>query len=150
LSNDKESFPSSGDEWLRLSYFVMRSHRFKSISRSLFLLCALLRFAEVVYAQSGGLALTHVTIIDPAVGTPQQDMTILVHGPDIAAVGPAKRITIPTSDKVIDGTGKFVIPGDMHSHFRDARRDLKIDREEFQTVIKYSDLEIVDKCFACT
>jgi len=129
LSNDKESFPSSGDEWLRLSYFVMRSHRFKSISRSLFLLCALLRFAEVVYAQSGGLALTHVTIIDPAVGTPQQDMTILVHGPDIAAVGPAKRITIPTSDKVIDGTGKFVIPGlwDMHSHFRDARRDLKMD-----------------------
>jgi len=40
--------------------------------------------------------------------TPQQDMTILVHGHDIAAVGRAKRITIPASDKVIDGTGKFV------------------------------------------
>jgi len=35
-------------------------------------------------------------------------MTILVHGHDIAAVGRAKRITIPASDKVIDGTGKFV------------------------------------------
>jgi imidazolonepropionase-like amidohydrolase len=130
----------------------MRSHRFKLILRSLFLLCALLRFSGVVHAHSGGLALTHVTIIDPAVGKPQQDMPFLVRGHDIAAVGRAKRITIPASEKVIDGTGKFVIPGvwDMHSHFRDARRDLKIDREEFQTVIKYSHLEIVDKCFACT
>jgi imidazolonepropionase-like amidohydrolase len=125
----------------------MRSHRFKLILRSLFLLCALLGLSGVVHAQSGGLALTHVTIIDP-----QQDMTILVRGHDIAAVGRAKRITIPASEKVIDGTGKFVIPGvrDIHSHFRDARRDLKIDRESFQTAIKYSHLEIVDKCFACT
>jgi imidazolonepropionase-like amidohydrolase len=86
----------------------MRSHRFKSILRFLFLLCPLLGFAGAVHAQSGGLALTHVTIIDPAVGTPQQDMTILVHRHDIAAVARAKRITIPGSDKVIDGTGKFV------------------------------------------
>jgi imidazolonepropionase-like amidohydrolase len=111
-----------------------------------------IRVCGVVHTQSGGLALTHVTIIDPAVGKPQQDMTFLVRGHDIAALGRAKRITIPASDKVIDRTGKFVIPGvwDMHSHFRDARRDLKIDRESFQTAIKYSHLEIVDKCFACT
>jgi len=89
----------------------MRSHRFKSILHPLFLLCALLGFAGAVHAQSAGLALTHVTIIDPAVGTPQQDITILVQGHDIAAVGRAKRMTIPASDKVIDGTGKFVIPG---------------------------------------
>jgi imidazolonepropionase-like amidohydrolase len=86
-------------------------------------------FAGLVHAQSGNLALTHVTVIDPAVGKPQQDMTILVRGHDIVAVGQANRITIPASAKVIDGTGKFVIPGlwDMHSHFRDARRDLKMD-----------------------
>jgi imidazolonepropionase-like amidohydrolase len=110
----------------------MRSHRFKLILRSLFLLCARLGFSGVVHAQSGGLALTHATIIDPAVGK-TQDMTFLVRGHDIAAVGRAKRITIPAPDKVIDGTGKFVIPGvwDMYSHFRDARRDLKIDREKF-------------------
>ena len=106
----------------------MRSHRFKSTLCALFVLCALLGFARVVLAQSGGLALTHVTIIDPGVGKPQQDMTILVRGHDIAAVGRAK-VTIPASATVIDGTGKFVIPGlwDMHSHFRDARRDLKMD-----------------------
>jgi len=106
----------------------MRSHRFKSALCALFVLCVLLGFARVVLAQSGGLALTHVTIIDPGVGKPQQDMTILVRGHDIAAVGRAK-VTIPASATVIDGTGKFVIPGlwDMHSHFRDARRDLKMD-----------------------
>ena len=58
-----------------------------------------------------------------------QDMTILVRGHDIATVGRAKQVTIPTSAKVIDGAGKFVIPGlwDMHSHFRDAGRDRKMD-----------------------
>jgi imidazolonepropionase-like amidohydrolase len=112
-----------------MSNFVVRSHRFNSVLRSLFVLCALLVFAGVVLAQSGGLALTHVTIIDPGVDKPQQDMTILVRGHDIAAVGRAKQVTIHTSVKVIDGTGKFVIPGlwDMHSHFRDAGRDLKMD-----------------------
>ena len=111
------------------SNFVMRCHRFKSILYSLFVLCALLGFARAVLAQSGGLALTHVTIIDPAVGKPQQDMTILVRGQNIAAVGRARQVTIPASATVIDGTGKFVIPGlwDMHSHFRDAGRDLKMD-----------------------
>jgi hypothetical protein len=43
----------------------------------------LLGFVRVVSAQSGGLALTHVTIIDPGVGKPQQDMTILVHGQEL-------------------------------------------------------------------
>ena len=129
-SDEKESSSLAGTNGSRLvSNVVMRSHCFKSMLRSLFVLCALLGFARVVLAQSGGLALTHVTIIDPGVGKPQQDMTILVRGHDISAVGRAKQVTIPTSDKVIDGTGKFVIPGlwDMHSHFRDAGRDLKMD-----------------------
>lgn len=110
-------------------FVAMRSHRFKSIVRSVFALCALLEVASVVLAQSGGLALTHVTIIDPGIGKPQRDMIILVRGQDIAAVGRAKQVTLPDAVRVIDGTGKFVIPGlwDMHSHFRDARRDLEMD-----------------------
>jgi imidazolonepropionase-like amidohydrolase len=102
---------------------------FKTILHSLFVICALLALAQVGVAQSGGLALTHVTVIDPGVSKPQQDMTILVRGHDIAAVGRSKVVKIPNSYKVIDGTGKFVIPGlwDMHSHFRDAGRDIKMD-----------------------
>ncbi len=107
----------------------MRSDYFKSILRSLVVLCAVIRFGQELPAQSDGLALTHVTIIDPSVGKPQPDMTILVRGQDIVAVGRAKTVKVPASDRVIDGTGKFVIPGlwDMHSHFRDAGRDLKMD-----------------------
>jgi imidazolonepropionase-like amidohydrolase len=107
----------------------MRPHCLKSVLCSLVVLCALMGFASVVLAQSGGLALTHVTIIDPGFGKAQHDMTILVRGHDIVAVGRAKQVKIPTSAKVIDGTEKFVIPGlwDMHSHFRDAARDLKMD-----------------------
>lgn len=107
----------------------MRPHCLKSVLCSLVVLCALTGFASVVLAQSGGLALTHVTIIDPGFGKAQHDMTILVRGHDIIAVGRAKQVKIPTSAKVIDGTEKFVIPGlwDMHSHFRDAARDLKMD-----------------------
>ena len=56
-------------------------------------------------------------------------MTILTHGRGIASVRRTKILKIPASARVIDGTGKFVIPGlwDMHMHFRDANRDLKMD-----------------------
>jgi len=126
----EESLTPSGTIrfWL-VSNFIMRTRAFKSIGRSLFALCVLLGFARVVFAQSGGLALTHVTIVDPSVGKLQPGMTILIRGHDIAAVGRAKQVTIPDSAEVIDGRGKFVIPGlwDMHVHFRDAARDLKMD-----------------------
>jgi imidazolonepropionase-like amidohydrolase len=108
-----------------------RLNSFKSVSSFLFVVGALLGlYAHAGFAQSGGgLALTHVTIIDPSVGKPQPDMTILVSGHDIVAVGRAKTVKISASDHVIDGTGKFVMPGlwDMHSHFRDPGRDIKMD-----------------------
>ena len=92
-------------------------------------LCALKSFALAAVAQPSNVAIVHVTIIDPTAGKPQPDMTIVVRDRSIVAVGPAQDVTPPTSTKVIDGTGKFVIPGlwDMHSHFRDADRDLKMD-----------------------
>jgi imidazolonepropionase-like amidohydrolase len=84
--------------------------------------------AGVVLAQSGDLALTHVTIINPG-DKPQPDMTILIRGHEIASTGKTKDLKVPASAKTIDGVGKFVIPGlwDMHVHFRDADRDLKMD-----------------------
>jgi dihydroorotase-like cyclic amidohydrolase len=44
-------------------------------------------------------------------------------------VAPAKDLKLPSSAGTINGTGKFVIPGlwDMHTHFRDADRDLKMN-----------------------
>jgi hypothetical protein len=74
-------------------------------------------------------AIAHVTVIDPTDGRSQQDMAIVIHGNDIESVVPAIQLQLPSSAKVISGKGMFVIPGlwDMHVHFRDVDRDLKMD-----------------------
>jgi hypothetical protein len=74
-------------------------------------------------------AIAHVTVIDPTDGRSQQDMAIVINGNDIESVVPAIQLQLPSSAKVISGKGMFVIPGlwDMHVHFRDMDRDLKMD-----------------------
>ena len=93
------------------------------------LAAALLLFTGAANAQADDLVITHVTIIDPGAETPRQDMAIIVRAHDIIGVVPRSHLKTAPSVKVIDGTGKFVIPGlwDMHTHFRDAPRDLKMD-----------------------
>ncbi len=61
--------------------------------------------------------LHHVTVIN-ADSPPMSDMTILITGGRIAAMDRADAITIPAGAQIIDGRGKFVIPGlmDMHHH----------------------------------
>jgi imidazolonepropionase-like amidohydrolase len=61
--------------------------------------------------------LHHVTVIN-AGSAPMSDMTILITGNRIAAIGRADATTIPAGARIIDGRGKFVIPGlmDMHHH----------------------------------
>jgi len=60
-------------------------------------------------------AITHATILDGAGGRIEQG-TIVFEDGRIAAVG--KDVAIPSSARVIDGTGKWLTPGiiDMHSH----------------------------------
>jgi predicted amidohydrolase YtcJ len=64
------------------------------------------------------LALTHVTVIDTAGGPSQTDMTVVVADGRIRDLGKADRVPVPDSARVVDGTGKFLIPGlwDMHVH----------------------------------
>ncbi|MGD2071567.1 MAG: amidohydrolase family protein [Gemmatimonadota bacterium] len=47
--------------------------------------------------------------------------TVLVRDGTIAAIGPSADITVPEDATVIDGTGRFLIPGlsDMHAHVSD-------------------------------
>lgn len=83
----------------------------------------------VATAQSANLAIAHVSIINPGIAHTQTNMTILIQGSDIVLVGKSEVVKVPASVKTIDATGEFVIPGlwDMHTHFRDAVRDLKMD-----------------------
>jgi imidazolonepropionase-like amidohydrolase len=72
-------------------------------------------------ALAGGPAVTvieGVTVIDPASGARLPDTTVVVEGERIRDVGPASRAQRPAGARVVDGTGKFLIPGlwDMHVH----------------------------------
>ena len=64
------------------------------------------------------IAITHVSVIDVASGAIHPDNTVLVTGNRITYAGPAASATIPVGARVVDGRGKFLIPGlwDMHVH----------------------------------
>jgi len=65
------------------------------------------------------LLLRDVTIIDISTGTLLAKRSILIRGDKIAAVGTA--IVASKEARIVDGAGKFVIPGlwDMHVHLTD-------------------------------
>jgi|HubBroStandDraft_4_1064222.scaffolds.fasta_scaffold17561_3 hypothetical protein len=69
-------------------------------------------------AQAEALAVQRVTVIDATGTPPQPDMTVVVEQGRIAAIGPSKKLNIPAGAQVVDGKGKFLIPGfwDMHVH----------------------------------
>jgi hypothetical protein len=64
------------------------------------------------------LAFTHVSVIDTTGGPLQPDMTIIVSGNRITALGKTGSVPIPKDAQVTDTKGKFMIPGlwDMHQH----------------------------------
>ena len=57
-------------------------------------------------------------MIDPESGTAHPDTTVVVEGARIVDVGPDSRAQRPAGARVVDATGKFLIPGlwDMHIH----------------------------------
>ena len=69
-------------------------------------------------AQSQPLVFTHATVIDPTGPSPKSDMTVIVVGNRISALGKTDRVRLPKGAQVVDATGKFLIPGlwDMHVH----------------------------------
>lgn len=64
------------------------------------------------------LAITHATVIDATGAPPQSDTTVLISQQHIFAVGASHRVAVPSGFRVLDATGKFLIPGlaDMHVH----------------------------------
>ena len=64
------------------------------------------------------LVIAHVTVIDVVNGQALPDMNVVVEGERIKQVGLASQVKIPEGAQVVDGAGKFLIPGlwDMHVH----------------------------------
>ena len=63
-------------------------------------------------------AITRVTVIPATGAAPIPDATVLLRGRLIEAVGPSASVAVPRGARVIDGQGKFLIPGliEMHAH----------------------------------
>jgi len=77
-----------------------------------------------LFAQQGDnnqqkmLVFTHATVIDATGAPAKSDMTVVIKGDRIAALGKTARLNVPENAHVVDATGKFLIPGlwDMHVH----------------------------------
>ena len=66
-----------------------------------------------------GLAIVHARLFDPATRAAKDDMTIVIEGNRVKAVG--AKLAAPAGFEVIDAKGKTVLPGlwDMHVHLDD-------------------------------
>jgi len=84
----------------------------------LWLVVGLICCATGLRAQEPALAITHVNLID-ATGSPLlTDMTVIVEGKQISQIGKSVATPLPKGVRVVDGRGKYLIPGlwDMHVH----------------------------------
>jgi len=75
--------------------------------------------------KNDALVLTHITVIDCTGAPAQPNSTVMVAQGRITAVGPSDTIKILAIKRVVDATGKFLIPGlwDIHGHLTDATED---------------------------
>jgi imidazolonepropionase-like amidohydrolase len=64
------------------------------------------------------IVLTHAELIDGTGAAPQSDQAVVIDHGKITTVGATASVAIPSGAKVIDATGKTVIPGivGMHEH----------------------------------
>jgi imidazolonepropionase-like amidohydrolase len=83
------------------------------------LILAWISFTTLALPQTAKqLVLTHVTVIDATGAPPKQDMTLVITGNRISALGTTGKLKIPKAAQAVDARGKFLIPGlwDMHVH----------------------------------
>lgn len=69
-------------------------------------------------AQNSSTVFNHVTVIDVMGAPSKSEMTVIVTGNQISAIGKTGKVRVPKNSQIIDATGKFMIPGlwDMHVH----------------------------------
>jgi imidazolonepropionase-like amidohydrolase len=87
---------------------------------SVFAIAALFSTASAVGAQAieRDIAIVGATVIDVVAGKAIPDQTIVVHGTRVVATGARRTTQVPRDALVVDGAGKFLMPGlwDMHGH----------------------------------
>jgi imidazolonepropionase-like amidohydrolase len=98
---------------------------------------ALAASAAITRAQSNVIAIVGATIIDGNGSAPLRDGVIVVTANKISAVGARASTTVPASARVVDGSGKFVVPG-----FADTNVHLSLYggmNDRYETLVRYYD-----------
>ena len=77
--------------------------------------------------QAGPLVLTHITVVDVTGGPSMADMTVAITGGRIASITPSGGASLLPGAKVVNATGKYLIPGlwDMHVHLTEGPADAR-------------------------
>ena len=70
---------------------------------------------------AGTITIAGATLIDGAGAEPIEDAVVIVRGDRIERAASRQDVPVPEGGEVIDGAGKFLIPGlvDLHNHYRD-------------------------------
>jgi len=100
-------------------------------------LIAVATSVAVTRAQSGAIAIVGATIIDGNGGAPVADGVIVITGNKISAAGPHASTSIPAGAQVVEGRGKFVVPG-----FTDTNVHLSLYggmNDRYETLVRYFD-----------
>lgn len=87
------------------------------MTRTLFLILAVVSFGFSTPAWADTLAIQNVTLIDGTGAAPRSGVTVVVVDDKVSSVS-QRDAAIPKDARSIDGTGKFLIPGlmDVHIH----------------------------------
>ena len=87
------------------------------LSRLVGSLVALTTISAASSAQAP-VAITSVTVIDGSSASARPNQTVIVRGNRIVSVGAAASVRVPAGARVLDGRGRFLVPGfwDMHAH----------------------------------
>lgn len=84
-------------------------------------------FLSCTKTEKADIAIQNVTVIDATGASAKSGMTVLITGNRILKINKTQKTKLAEDVKVVDGSGKFLIPGlwDMHVHF-DAEEDIRL------------------------
>jgi imidazolonepropionase-like amidohydrolase len=98
----------------------MRKYLLLCILFDSYSLCAQNDTGSKPYQQpTAPVCITHVNVVNVITQQIDADQTVIINNNRISAVGATKKLKAPANALVIDGTGKYLMPGmtDAHIHF---------------------------------
>ena len=92
--------------------------------RALFCLLPLLMGAASLACRSAHVMVRDVTVIDGSGAPPRAHMTVVIEGARIIEVGPVAAVVSRAGAEVVDGRGRYLMPGlmDAHVHLHEVGR----------------------------